>query len=79
MKEFNQNLKNSFAKIRSFPGASPFLVDETVNPVIIHGVCNDRKQSSNRTEFYKACNGFGKNGVNEVFILSRRNTFLNER
>ena len=50
MKEVNSQLRNSFAKLRSFPRATlkhlryyivPSLIDETPDRIIFHGECND--------------------------------------
>ena len=50
MKEVNTQLLNSFAKLRSFPGATlkhlkyyivPSLIDKTPDRIILHGGCND--------------------------------------
>ena len=50
MKEVNSQLRNSFAKLRSFPGATlkhlkhyiaPSLIDEILDRIILHGGCND--------------------------------------
>ena len=50
MKEVNSQLRNSFAKLRSFLGATlkhlkyyivPGLIDETPDRIILHGGCND--------------------------------------
>lgn len=84
MKEFNQHLKNSFCKLRSFPGASlkqlahyalPTLVDETPNRVIIHGGCNDiSNRSINEQNIANSiidiANLCRQHGVNDIFISS---------
>ena len=50
MKEVNSQLRNSFAKLRPFPGATlkhlryyivPSLIDRTSDRIILHGGCND--------------------------------------
>ena len=50
MKEVNSQLRNLFAKLRSFPGAKlkhlrysivPSLINETPDRIILHGRCND--------------------------------------
>ena len=50
MKEVNSQLRNSFAKLKSFPGATlkhlkyyivPSLIDETPDRIILHGGYND--------------------------------------
>ena len=51
-KEVNSQLRNSFAKLRSFPGATlkylkyyinPSLIDKTPDKNILHGGCNETK------------------------------------
>ena len=59
MKEVNSQLRNSFAKLRSFPGATlkhlkyyivPSLIDETPDRIILHGGCNDVNNKNSTPE-----------------------------
>ena len=82
MKEVNSQLCNSFAKLRSFPGATlkhlkyyivPSLIDETPDRIILHGGCNDVNNKNSTPE--KIANEitdmaiiFCDYGVNDIFI-----------
>ena len=84
MREFNQQLHNSFAKLRPFPGASikqleyyavPTLNDESPNRIIIHAGCNDvGDRNATPEEIAKKIEEFAmmcrSYGVNEIFISS---------
>ena len=59
MKEVNSQLQNSFAKLRSFPGATlkhlryyivTSLVDETPDRIILHGGCKDVDKKNSTPE-----------------------------
>ena len=59
MKKVNSQLRNSFAKLRSFPGATlkhlnyyivPSLIGETPDRIIFHGRCNDGKNKNSTPE-----------------------------
>ena len=59
MKEVNSQLRNSFAKLRSFPGATlkhlkyyivPSLIDEIPDRIILHGRCNDVNNKNSTPE-----------------------------
>ena len=59
MKEVNTQLRNSFAKLRSFPGATlehlkyyihPSQIDETLDRIILHGGCNDVNNKNSTLE-----------------------------
>ena len=59
MKEVNSQLRNSFAKLRSFPGATlkhlkyyivPSLIDETPYRIILHVGCNDVNNKNSTPE-----------------------------
>ena len=82
LKEVNSQLRNSFAKLKSFPGAtlkhlkyhvvsSP--IDETPDRIILHGGCNDVNNKNSTTE--KIANELADmamlchdDGVNDIFI-----------
>ena len=82
MKEVNSQLRNSFAKLRSFPGATlqhlkyyiaPSQIDETHDRIILHGGCNDVNNKNSTPE--KTANEIADMailcrdyGVNDVFI-----------
>ena len=82
MKEVITQLRNSFAKLRSFPGATlkhlkysivPSLIDETPNRIILHGGCNDVNNKNSTSE--KITNKIADMailcrdyGVNDIFI-----------
>ena len=82
MKEVNSQLRNSFAKLRSFPGATlqhlkyyiaPSQIDETHDRIILHGGCNDVNNKNSTPE--KIANEIADMailcrdyGVNDVFI-----------
>ena len=84
MKEFNQNLQNSFAKLRPFPGAStkqlqyyvmPTLTDDSPNRIVLHAGCNDvGDRNSTPEDIAKKIQELAmlcrSYGVNEVFISS---------
>ena len=66
MKEANKQLHNSFAKLRSFPGATlkylryyfvSSLVDETLDNIILHRGCNDVNNKNSTPE--KTANKIG--------------------
>ena len=81
MKEVNSQLRNSFAKLRSFLGATlkhlkyyivPGLIDETPDRIILHGGCNDvnnkistPEKSNEIADMAILCRAYG---VNNVFI-----------
>ena len=59
MKEVNSQLRNSFAKLRLFPGATlkhlkyyvvPSLIDETPDRIILHGGSNDINNNNSTPE-----------------------------
>ena len=82
MKEVNSQLRNSFAKLRSFPGATlkhlkyyivPSLIDETPYRIILHVGCNDVNNKNSTPE--KIANEIADiailcrdYGVNDIFI-----------
>ena len=82
MKEVNSQLRNLFAKLKSFPGATlkhlryynvPSLIDKPPNRIILHGGCNDVNNKNSTPE--KIANGITDMviisrdyGVNDVFI-----------
>ena len=82
MKEINSQLCNSFAKLRSFPGATlkhlkyyivPSLIDESPDRIILHGGCNDVNNKNSTLE--KIANEIADMailcrdyGVNDIFI-----------
>ena len=82
MKEVNSQLRNSFAKLRSFLGATlkhlkyyivPGLIDETPDRIILYGGCNDVNNKNSTPE--KTANEIADMailcrdyGVNDVFI-----------
>ena len=82
MKEVNRQLRNSFAKVRSFPGATlkhlkyyivPSLIDETPERIILHGECNDANNKNSSPE--KTSNEIADMailcrdyGVNDIYI-----------
>ena len=82
MKEVNSQLRNSFANLRSFPGATlkhlkyyiiPSLIDETPDRIILHGGCNDVNNKNSTPE--KTANQIAgmvilcrDYGVNDIFI-----------
>ena len=82
MKEANSQLRNSFAKLRSFPGATlkhlkyciaPSLIDETPDRIILHGGFNDVNNKNSTPE--KIANKIADMkilcrdyGVNDIFI-----------
>ena len=82
MKEVNRQLRNSFAKLRSFPGAAlkhlkyyivPSPIDETSDRINLHGGCNDANSKNSTPE--KIANEiadmailFRDYGVNDIFI-----------
>ena len=92
MKEVNRKLQNSFAKLRSFPGATlkhqryyivPSLIDKT-DRIILRGRCNVNNKNSTPekianeiTDVAILCRDYD---VNDVFIsamICRRGKFLN--
>ena len=95
IKEVNSQLRNSYAKLRSFPGATlkhlryyivSSLNDETPGRIILHGVCNDVNNKNSNPE--KIANEIEDMVilccyyVNDVFIsaiICRRGKFLNTR
>ena len=82
MKEVNSQLRSSFAKLRSFPGATlkhlkyyivPSLIDETNDRIILHGGCNDVNNKNSTPD--KTANEIADMailcrdyGVNDIFI-----------
>ena len=82
MKDVNSQLRNSFAKLRSFPGATlkhlrhyivSSLIEETPDRIILHGGCNDVNNKNSAPE--KIANEIADMailcrdyGVNDVFI-----------
>ena len=82
MKEVHSQLRNSFAKLRSFLGATlkhlkyyivPGLIDETPDRIILYGGCNDVNNKNSTPE--KTANEIADMailcrdyGVNDVFI-----------
>ena len=59
MKEAISQLRNSFVKLRAFPGATlkhlkyyivPSLIDETPDRIILHGRCNDVNNKNSTPE-----------------------------
>ena len=59
MKEVNNQLRNQFVKLRSFPGATlkhlkyyivPSQIDETPDRIILHGGCNDVNNKNSTPE-----------------------------
>ena len=82
MKEVNSQLRNSLAKLRSFPEATLkhlryyivlSLIDETPDRIILHGGCNDLNNKSSTPE--KIANKIADMailcrdyGVDDVFI-----------
>ena len=59
MKEVNSQLQKSFAKLRSFPGATlnhlkyyvvPSLINETPDRIILHGGCIDFNNKNSISE-----------------------------
>ena len=82
IREVNSQLRNSFAKLRSFPGATlkhlryyivPSLIDETPNRIILHGGSTDVNNKNSTPE--KIANEIANMailccdyGVNDVFI-----------
>ena len=82
MKEINSQLRNSFAKLRPFPGATlkhlkyyivPSLIDETPDRIILHWECNDANNKNSTLD--KTANEIGDMailcrdyGVNDIFI-----------
>ena len=82
MKEVNTQLRNSFAKLRSFPGATlehlkyyihPSQIDETLDRIILHGGRNDVNNKNSTPE--KTANKTADmailcrdSGVNGIFI-----------
>ena len=82
IREVNSQLRNSFAKLRSFPGATlkhlryyivPSLIDETPNRIILHGGSTDVSNKNSTPE--KIANEIANMailccdyGVNDVFI-----------
>ena len=59
MKEVNNQLRNQFVKLRSFPGATlkhlkyyivPSLIGETPGRIILHGGCNDVNNKNSTPE-----------------------------
>ena len=82
MKKVNGRLHNSFAKLRSFPGATlkhlkyyvvPSLIDETPNRIVLHGGCNNVNNKNSTPE--KIANEIGDMGIlcrdygiNDIFI-----------
>ena len=82
MKEVYRQLRNSFAKLRSFPGATlkhlkyyivPSQIDETPNRIILHEGCNDFNNKNSTPE--KTANEIADMailcrdyGVNDIFI-----------
>ena len=80
--EINSQLRNSFAKLRLFPGATlkhlryyivPSLIDETPDKIILHEGCNDVNNKNSTTE--KTANEIADMailcrdyGVNDIFI-----------
>ena len=89
MKEVNRKLQNSFAKLRSFPGATlkhlryyivPSLIDET-DRIILRGRCNvNNKNSTPENEIADVAILCRDYNVNDVFIsamIYRRGKFLN--
>ena len=59
MKEVNSQLRNSFAKLRSFLGATfkhlryyivPSLIDKTPDMITLHGGCNDVSNKNSALE-----------------------------
>ena len=95
IKEVNSQLRNSYAKLRSFPGATlkhlryyivSSLIDETPGRIILHGGCNDVNNKNSNPE--KIANEIEdmvilcRYYVNDVFIsaiICRRGKFLNAR
>ena len=90
MKEVNSQLRNSFAKLRSFPGAKlkhlkyivPSLIDEIPDRIILHGGCNvnnknstPEKISNETADMAILCRDYG---VTNIFIstICRRGKFL---
>ena len=93
MKEVNRKLRNSFAKLRSFPGTTlkhlryyivPSLIDET-DRIILHRGCNNvnnknstpEKIANEITDVAILCRDYD---VNDAFIsamICRRGKFLN--
>ena len=82
MKEVNSQLRNSFAKLRSFPRATlkhlkyyvvPSLIDESPDRIILHRGCNDVNNKNSTPE--KIANEIADMailcrdyGVNDIFI-----------
>ena len=82
MEEVNSQLRNSFARLRSFPGATlkhlryfiaPSLIDKIPDKIILHGGCNDVNNKNSAPE--KIANEIADMailcrdyGVNDVFI-----------
>ena len=83
MKEINSQLRNSFAKLRSFPGATfkhlkyyiaPSLIEEIPDRIILHGGCNNVNNKNSTSD--KIANETADmailcrdNGLNDIFIL----------
>ena len=82
MKEVNGQLRNSFAKLISFPGATlkhlkyyivPSLIDETPDRITLHGGCYDvNNKNSTPEEIVNEITDMAilcfDYGVNDIFI-----------
>ena len=86
IKEVNSQLRNSFAKFRSFPGATlkylkyyvvPSLIDEPPQRIILHGGCNDvnnKNSTPGKIANEIACREIlcRDYGVNDIFISAMK-------